>query len=194
MELRDLEDVVYEVLGEVREDEVPLVVGLEVEGGLERELGGGRSLRVRREETSANATSSFFFRFRFRLCMRPLAAPCSSILSILSISERRNGSRVQIASWLLRLDEEARSGRRRKQRKTNRASVASSSSSSCNRRGASNSASSRTPLRLPSSPRRHSSRPGLRGRAGRPSPAFGRSVSKKKKAEEEKKRFSFRFF
>ena len=54
MELRDLEYVVYEVLGKVRDDEVPL--DLEVERGLERAtravVGGGGGRRGSEREKS----------------------------------------------------------------------------------------------------------------------------------------------
>ena len=48
-------------------------------------------------------------------------------------------------------------------------------------------------LKYPS-PRHHNSRPGLRGRAGRPSPAFGSVSTKKKRANERKKERPFAFF
>ena len=191
VELRDFEYEVYEVLGQVRDDQVPS--GLEAERGLERgrERSGkrGRSRGWSQGEKRGTTSSEtklrrrvFFFLLDivFALCIRPQGAPCGSILLLSDKKRRVEGTNRELGASFGARGE----GRARPERGTVRGQLACDAFVVSNRKEIEK---GRRVALLHSSPRRHNqSLPGLRGRAGRPSPAFGRREQRRGRTEKKR--------
>lgn len=158
----------------------------EGESGVGREgevVVGPRVRKGEQPRQRRNCGVEFFFFLLdivFALCIRPQGAPCGSILLLSDKKRRVEGTNRELGASFGARGE----GRARPERGTVRGQLACDAFVVSNRKEIEK---GRRVALLHSSPRRHNkSLPGLPGRAGRPSPAFGRREQRRRRTEKKR--------